>query len=344
MRVIAIEEHWTTEGIDLALRSQPLHSRDESVALNDRRDIATRLLDIGEQRVEEMDAAGIDLQIISIAPPGTHGLPAREAVALSREANDRASEAVSRYPTRLRAMTTLPMSDPDAAVTELQRTANAPGHVGIMSYGRSGDRPLDDPGYDELLATAASMRRPVFIHPQIAPNAVRDASYRGFDPTVELALATFGWGWHIEAGLAALRLILRGTFDRHPQLQIVLGHWGEMLLFFLDRIDSLSNVATDLDRRVADYFQTNVYIATSGMLIPRLLRHALDFTSADRILLSGDYPFHRLDAATLADFLGTLPDREDQHKVAYANAQALYRLEPSPSGSDDETALLPERS
>lgn len=106
-----------------------------------------------------------------------------------------------------------------------------------------------------------------------------------------------------------------------------------MLLFFLDRIDSLSNIATDLDRRVREYFQANIYIATSGMLFPRLLRHALDFTSVDRILLSGDYPFHRLDAATLADFLGTLPDREDQHKVAYANAQALYRLEPSPEGS-----------
>ncbi|WAP55942.1 amidohydrolase family protein [Streptomyces sp. S465] len=338
--VIAIEEHWTTDGIDRALRSRPVPSRDESVALNDSGDIPERLLDIGERRIAAMDAAGVDLQVLSIAPPGTHGLPAREAIALSREANDRAAEAVSRYPTRLRAMTTLPMSDPDAAVAELERTANAPAHVGIMSYGRSGDRPLDDPAYDELLATAAALRRPVFIHPQIPPNAVRDASYRGFDPTVELALATFGWGWHMEAGLAALRLILRGTFDRHPDLQIVLGHWGEMLLFALDRVDSLSNVATGLDRRVAEYVRTNVHIATSGMLTPRLLRHALDFTSVDRILLSGDYPFHRLDTATLADFLGTLPDREDQHKIAYANAQALFRLEPSPSGPDGGTAPI----
>jgi uncharacterized protein len=274
-----------------------------------------------------MDAAAVDVQIVSIAPPGTNGLPAREAVALSRDANDRASEAVDRYPTRLRAMTTLPMSDPDAAVAELERTATAPGHVGVMSYGRSGERALDDPVYDELLATAARLRRPVFIHPQIPPNAVREASYRGFDPTTDLALATFGWGWHIEAGLAALRLIVRGTFDRHPDLQIVLGHWGEMLLFALDRVDSLSNVATHLQRPVADYFATNVYIATSGMLTPRLLRHALDFTGVDRILLSGDYPFHRLDAAAITDFLQTLPSREDQQKLAHANAESLYGLD-----------------
>jgi len=132
-----------------------------------------------------------------------------------------------------------------------------------MSYGRSGDRPLDDPVYDELFAAAASLRRPVFLHPQIPSNAVRDASYRGFDPTTELALATFGWGWHIEAGTAALRLILRGTFD---------------------------------------------------------------------------YPFHRLDAATIADFLGTLPDREDQEKIAHTNAEVLYGLGQPASAADDLAA------
>jgi predicted TIM-barrel fold metal-dependent hydrolase len=338
VRVIAIEEHWTTESLDQALRAQPPGTRDPSLALNDRGDIPSRLLDIGAQRVEAMDAAGIDLQIFSIAPPGTHGLPAHEAVALSRDANDRASAAVDRYPTRFRAMTTLPMPDPVAALAELQRTVNVPGHVGVMSYGRSRDRPLDDPVYDELLGAAASLHQPVFIHPQIPVAAVREASYSGFDPTVDLSLATFGWGWHMEAGVAALRLILRGTFDRHPDLQIVLGHWGEMLLFWLDRIDTLSNVSPHLERRVADYFATNIHIATSGMLTPRLLRHALDYTTVDRMLLSGDYPFHRLDVATITTFLQTLPDRDDQHKIAHANAEALYGLGQAPAGSEDRTA------
>ncbi len=126
---------------------------------------------------------------------------------------------------------------------------------------------------------------------------------------------------------------MRGTFDRHPQLQIVLGHWGEMLLFALDRVDSLSNVAAHLDRRVAEYFPTNVHITASGMLIPRLLRHALDFVGVDRILLSGDYPFHRLQAETISDFLQTLPDGEDRAKIANANAEALYGL-PTPRSSE----------
>jgi predicted TIM-barrel fold metal-dependent hydrolase len=102
MRVIAIEEHWTTKRIDQALQTQPEPSRDESVALNERGDIPARLLDIDEQRIAAMDAAGVDVQILSIAPPGTNGLRAREAVALSRDANDRVSAAVDAYPSRLR--------------------------------------------------------------------------------------------------------------------------------------------------------------------------------------------------------------------------------------------------
>jgi hypothetical protein len=327
MKVISIEEHWTTAGIDRALRGQPVGSRDESLVLNDRGDIPERLLDLGDLRIAAMDEAGIDLEIVSLAPPGTGGLPAAEAVALAREANDLATAAVVAHPGRLQAMTTLPLSDPAAALVELERTAGEAAHVGVMAYGRSGERPLDDPAFDEVLAAAAAHGRPIFVHPQIPPDAVREASYSNLgDRTLDLALATFGWGWHLEAGTAALRLILAGTFDRHPDLQIVLGHWGEMALFALDRVDSLSNVAPHLERRVADYFQTNVHIATSGMLTPRLLRHALDFTTADRILFSGDYPFHRLDAEQVEGFLAELPDEESRRKVASANAEALYGL------------------
>jgi uncharacterized protein len=327
MKVISIEEHWTTAGIDRALRGQPVGSGDESVVLNDRGDIPGRLLDLGELRIAAMDEAGIDVEIVSLAPPGTGGLPAAEAVALAREANDLATAAVAAHPDRLRAMTTLPLSDPSAALAELERTAGEAAHVGVMAYGRSGERPLDDPAYDEVLGAAAARGLPGFIHPQIPSDPVREASYSGLgDPTLDLSLATFGWGWHLEAGTAALRLILRGTFDRHPGLQIVLGHWGEMVLFALDRVDSLSNVATHLERRVGDYFQTNVHIATSGMLTPRLLRHALDFTTADRILFSGDYPFHRLDAEHVEGFLAELPDEESRRKVASGNAEALYGL------------------
>jgi predicted TIM-barrel fold metal-dependent hydrolase len=195
-----------------------------------------------------------------------------------------------------------------------------------MIHGRTGTRPLDDPAYDDLFATAARLHQPVFIHPQIPSNQLRDAAYRGLDPLLDLGLATFGWGWHMDAGLSALRLILRGTFDRHPGLQLVLGHWGEMLLFWMDRADSLSGIAKHLERRVSDYITTNIHITSSGMLQERLLRHTLDFTGADRVLFSTDYPFHRPGATAVEQFFDAIPHPAERTKIASGNAEALFRL------------------
>jgi predicted TIM-barrel fold metal-dependent hydrolase len=325
MKVIAIEEHWNSASIRDALDRLPDEARDESTAFNVMSDNQARLEDTGQGRIEAMDAAGIDVSILSVVTPATQALPPREAVALARDANDEAISAVRTHPARLRALATLPTSDPRAAVTELERSAQL-GHVGAMIHGRTGARTLDDLAYDDLFATAARLRQPIFIHPQIPSSELRDAAYRGLDPLIDLGLATFGWGWHMDTGLAALRLILRGTFDRHPELQLVLGHWGEMLLFWMDRADSLSGIAKHLQRRVSDYITTNIHITSSGMLQERLLRHALDFTSADRVLFSTDYPFHQPGAAAVSQFFDAIPDPADRTKIASSNAESLFHL------------------
>jgi len=217
------------------------------------------------------------------------------------------------------------MSSPPDVAGELERAADI-GHVGTMVYGRSGDLFLDDPVYDDFFATASQLRQPVFIHPQLPSAAVRDASYRGFDPITDLALATFGWGWHLDAGLAALRLILRGTFDRHPDLQIVLGHWGEMLLFWLDRANSLSRIA-GLQRSVSDYMRSNFFITTSGMLNPALLQHALSVTSVDRLIFSTDYPFQQPTREDIGSFLEHFSSDEEREMFSSSNAASLYGLD-----------------
>jgi uncharacterized protein len=203
-----------------------------------------------------------------------------------------------------------------------ERVDRGPGGL----HGRTGPRPLEDPAYDDLLATAARWRQPIFIHPQIPSNQLRDAAYRGLDPQIDLGLATFGWGWHMDAGLSALRLILRGTFDRHPDLQLVLGHWGEMLLFWTDRADSLSGIAKHLERRVSDYITTNIHITGSGMLHERLLRHTLDLTSVGQVLFSTDYPFHQPGAAAIGQFFNAIRNPADRSKIACSNAEALFHL------------------
>jgi predicted TIM-barrel fold metal-dependent hydrolase len=147
-----------------------------------------------------------------------------------------------------------------------------------------------------------------------------------------LALATFGWGWHLEAALAALRLIVRGVFDRHPALQLVLGHWGELLLFWLDRTDSLSRVA-GLKRKVSEYVRSNVHITSSGMLNPTLLRHALEVTTPDRLLFSTDYPFQRPSKADIDRFGTAFPTDEDRERFMAGNARALFAITSCPRGT-----------
>lgn len=323
MKLIAIEEHWIMPELTSALGAMLVP--DESLAFNQMGDHQARLVDLGAGRIATMDAQGIDVSILALTPPGTQPLPSEEAVRLSRAANDVAAATVAAHQSRFRSLSTLPMSSPPDVAGELERAAGL-GHVGTMVYGRSGDRFLDDPVYDDFFAAAAELRQPVFIHPQLPSRAVRDASYRGFDPNTDLALATFGWGWHLDAGLAALRLILRGTFDRHPDLQVVLGHWGEMLLFWLDRADSLSRIA-GLQRSVTDYMRSNFFITTSGMLNPALLHHALSVTSVDRLIFSTDYPFQHPTRDDMNSFLEHFASDEERQMFSSTNAATLYGLD-----------------
>jgi uncharacterized protein len=322
--LIAIEEHWIMPDLTSALTAMPRHVRDDSLAFNEMGDHQQRLRDLGAGRIAAMDDAGIDVSILALTPPGTQPLPPEDALRLSRRANDIAAAAVSNNPSRFRALSTLPLSAPDKVAGELERAAGL-GHVGTMVYGRSGDLFLDDPAYNDFFTAAAHLRQPVFIHPQLPSPALRDASYRGFDPMTDLALATFGWGWHLDTATAALRLILRGTFDRHPNLQVVLGHWGEMLLFWLDRANSLSRVA-GLQRSVSDYIRSNFFITTSGMLNPTLLHHALAVTSIDRLIFSTDYPFQQPTREDITTFLGQFASDADREKFSSTNAAALYGL------------------
>lgn len=324
MTLIGIEEHWTFDPIDRTLRSLPTALADGSLALNDHGDVPTRLADLGEGRIETMSQQGVDLQVLSLAPPGAQGPTAGVAASLCRDANDVAAAAVHAEPSRFRAMATLPLADPSAAAAELERAVSL-GLTGVMVYGRVGDVMLDDPRFDDVWAVAEELRQPVFIHPQIPPRAVRNAAYGGLGDLADLALSTYSWGWHLEAGTAALRLMARGVLDRHPQLRLVLGHWGELLLFWHQRADGLARAA-GLDRSITEYLQQNVWITASGMLDPALLHHALAVTTPDRLLFSTDYPFQQPTRQQIETFLAAFPDDDARTAFASGNARELYGI------------------
>lgn len=306
MRIIAIEEHIATAGVIAAWQRLDPVSRDFAVDKSTNADMLARLLDIEDGRIAAMDAAGIDVAVLSHTTPGVHELAASEAVALARDANDSIAEAIRRRPDRFQGFATLPTPDPRAAARELERSVVTLGLSGAMVFGRTDERYLDHADFRPILETAAALRAPIYIHPRTPPVGVRQAYYQGLGEGVESVFATAGLGWHLETGVQALRLILSGVFDRLPELRIILGHWGEVVPFYLERID-INSGAAHLPRPVSDYFQTNFWVTPGGILSQRYLSQMIEIIGSDRIMLASDYPFEAVSGDAMRRFVTEAP-------------------------------------
>ncbi|WP_410574798.1 amidohydrolase family protein [Amycolatopsis sp. cmx-4-61] len=282
------------------------------------------LRDLGEGRIADMDRHGITMQVLSSL--STQQLPAGVAVELVRATNDTLADAVRRHPDRFAAFAALPTAVPDDAATELERCVGELGCVGTMIMGRTDDEFLSAPRFDPILRTAAALRVPIYLHPGVPPRATSASNYEGLDPLVTARFQTAAWGWHQETAVHFLQLVLSGVFDRYPELQIILGHWGEMVPFYLDRLDeALPRRVTKLERTIADYVRQNVYLTPSGMFSHAQLRYCVDVLGADRIMHSVDYPFIGNEDAV--DFLdkAELPEPVKEN-IGHRTAERLLKL------------------
>jgi uncharacterized protein len=320
MRVIALEEHFWTAEIAEAIGA--LRNPDASSGSP----LEANLADLGERRLAAMDAAGIDVQVISHTTPGVQHLDADTATPLARDANDRLARAVQEHPGRFAGFATLPTAAPNVAADELERAVTDLGLKGAMVNGHTNGRFLDDPEFDVLLERAERLEVPLYLHPAEPVPAVRAAYYEGFAPAVTWFLSAAGWGWHAETALHVLRMVLGGVFERHPRLQLVIGHMGEMLPFMLQRVDdNLPPRVTGLEHLPSEYVLRNVHITTSGLFSVPPLLCALMVFGADRVMFSVDWPYapnedgrRLLDAAPLAP--------ADLERLAHGNAERLLGL------------------
>ena len=191
--------------------------------------------------------------------------------------------------------------------------------------GRTQEKNLDHSDFLSIFEAAESLHVPLFIHPQIPQRAVQDVYYSGFGNEVDLAFATFGLGWHYESGIQFLRLVLAGVFDRFPNLQVILGHWGEVVLFYTERLKNLDRVAK-LQRPIVDYMRQNLYVTSSGMFSQSYLQRSIEIVGVDRILFSTDYPYQYRPGGGPRNFLDEAalsPDEKD--KIAHINWERLSR-------------------
>jgi 2,3-dihydroxybenzoate decarboxylase len=316
---IALEEHFAMPGSRKAGRySAPGYWTD----------LPRLMLDIHDERLADMDRAGVERAVLSQGPVGAQGFTqVTEAVEAARRANDYLAEQVAKHPDRFSGFAALPMLDPGEAARELARCVTELGFKGAMVNGYSqlgdDDRAIyyDLPQYLPFWAEVERLGVPFYLHPrdQVASQRL---SYEGHPWLIGAP-----WGFAEETAVHALRLAGSGLFDKYPRLQVVLGHFGERILFDLWRLDSRLAKVPDrpAKRTMTEYFLSNFHVTTSGHFSTNVLHFAMATIGADRIMFSVDYPFEGnreaaewFDRAEIAE--------SDRFKMGRANALRLLGL------------------
>jgi|SRR5690242_2246179 uncharacterized protein len=321
MRTITLEEHFATP--DFLKATMPLVPAGRRSFVQA---VESKLLDLDKGRLAEMDAAGIDMQVLSLTGNGMDALDAATATALARDANDKLAEAVRAHPKRLAGFAALAVQDPEKAAAEFERCVRKLGFKGTLVHGTTKGAFLDDPRFTPIFEAAQALDAAVYLHPSPPPKLVEDTYFGGLPGDTGFYLARMAWGWHAETGMHCLRLIVSGLFDRFPKLKIIIGHMGEDLPFSIARADAiLSRDAKHLKRKIGEYFQEHFYITTSGYFTAPPLLCTLQVMGADRVLFSVDYPYSPNAAGR--KFLDSLTlSPQDMEKICHGNAERLLKL------------------
>lgn len=344
----------TAEPSDIALRDRDLrfigteetYSTDElitQIAFND--DHAeylksTGLTDLGLGRIALMNEAGINIQILSVHTPGVQNVPGSEGIDFAYRLNKTIADGpMAAYPGRFQAFATLPLQDPQASADELERAVQEDGFVGAMTNGIIGDKFLDHPDFEPVLARAEALGVPIYLHPAFPRKEIFDIYYRIDRPEYneeyqDYIFSGSGYGWHQEVLTQCLRMIMTGTFDRFPNLQIIIGHMGEGLPFYFERIlEDLGEVTENpLQKPLGQYFNDNFWITTSAFPRSDLLHLLLKHISVDRVMFATDYPFADMKQQTDWFRAVDLP-REAKEKIAFRNAEKLFGINTNKSCS-----------
>jgi 5-carboxyvanillate decarboxylase len=291
--------------------------------------VLRRLLDVDEERIRIMDEAGVDVHLLSLTAPGVQLFDADTATALAEDANDQLAEAVERHPTRFAGLATFAPQDPARAAREIERAIKKLKLNGLVINSHTNGEYLNDRKFWPIFEAATECDVPIYIHPRMPP--------AGAAEMLKVGVLAGLWGFQMETGTHAMRLIMGGVFDQFPTLKIVLGHMGEGLPYWLYRIDYLFNQATmggtrflghRLQHKPSEYVLRNFTITTSGMNTHPVLQYCHNVLGPERIMFAIDYPYQETMEA--AQFINTAPLPEaDVEKIAHANAEKLFRIAPA---------------
>lgn len=327
MMKISIEEHWgnldTSKIIQKYLEEENFLTVDPDLMPSVQPKMGVDGFET--HRLPEMDENEVVMQVISLGSPGIQAIEnTQEAIELAKRLNDLQHEIINRNPTRFAGFAALPLQDPQAAADELERAVKQLGFKGAMVQGHSRGEYLDDEKFWCVWEQAAELEVPIYLH-------IRDSlkdQIKIYDGYPELLGPT--WNWGVEAGTHAMRIICSGVFDAFPKASLILGHLGELLPYFLGRMDegfilTGGKKKGKLKKMPSAYVKENILVTTSGLWQPEALLCAIGALGADRVLFAADYPF--VDTKTAVELIEKTPLSEDVKKqIYYDNAKRILRL------------------
>jgi 2,3-dihydroxybenzoate decarboxylase len=287
------------------------------------------LTDLDQLRLQHMDACGIDMQVLALTSPGVQVMDKATAVSFAREANDHLADAIRRHPTRFAGMLAVAPQDPQAAAKEIERGVTQLGIHAVVINSHTQGEYLSDPKFWDIFAAAEAHDAPIYLHPNSLPPGM-------YQPFFEAGLDGAIYGFGVETGLHALRIITAGVFDRFPKLRMVLGHMGEALPYWAYRLDYMHRATVKsqryasmqpIRRQPSEYLREHFYITNSGVAWAPAIRFAQDFMGSDRVLYAMDYPYqHAVDEVIALD--GMPMSADDQLRFFQTNAQAVFKMPP----------------
>lgn len=327
MRIVTLEEHVSFPEMAKFLPDSLLKDRKQSGPTPE---IQEKLADISAERLSSMKSSGISMQVLSVENTDVHLLSDHLAPKFAMHYNDLLADRIKAHSESFTAFAHLPMTTPEAAADELERTVNEYGFRGAMIKGIINGTFLDAPKFAPVFERAQQLNVPIYIHPGIPPKEVFNTYYSNIGDTNKPneALACYGWGWHSETAIHILRLLLAGTFDKYPSLKIIIGHMGEMLPMMWARSNGIFQPGNGgkNQRTLADTFRDQLYITTSGIFTQGPLQLAIETIGIDNILFSVDYPFSSNQMGL--NFLNAIQLPADQvAKIAHKNADRLLNLQ-----------------
>jgi 5-carboxyvanillate decarboxylase len=291
------------------------------------RTIAERLANLDDRRIGDMDAAGIDVQLLSLTSPGVQVFDTDTARALAVDANDQLAAAIARHPARYAGLAAVAPQDPAHAAREIDRGMRKLGFKGVIINSHTNGEYLDDPKFWPIFEAAEALDAPIYLHPNTPSRAL-------IGPMLERGLDVAIFGFQVETSLHALSLIVAGVFDRFPKLTLVLGHLGEGLPYWMPRIDHMHGASVGsgryanwkiLERRPSDYMRENMYVTTSGMPWPPTIAYAQTVLGKDRVMYAMDYPYQYFaEEVAASDSIAGSDD--DRRAFFQTNAERVFKL------------------